>query len=208
VLELRRRGFAVLVTGAVTQRLQTQERGYCTTHSACGRSWPGCCTRGRPSSGPMRLPCCQTAFCWSRRRPVSDRPRPGRHSPLAEPSLNFASRPGHVRNRRPVSAACFDSGPLRLSRGVGHTLRQIGPPVRSDRAAGWDSLFLAISEMTGGAQLCSSTARLGRRNMQTRKPVDPSVRSGRGVTVRILVTSQTRNWERHLFGESSVGFTG
>jgi hypothetical protein len=162
------------VTGAVTQRLQTQERGYCTTRSACGRSWPGCCTRGRPSSRPMRLPCCQTAFCWTRRRPVSDRPRPGRHPPLVEPSLIPASQPiTEGRN----SAACIDRGPLRLPRGVGPTLRQTGPTVRPDQAVAWDSFCLALKEMTSGAQLWSCTARLGRRNLPTRKPADPSKRS-------------------------------
>jgi hypothetical protein len=32
-------------------------------------------------------------FVVGKQHPVSDRPRPGRHSPLAEPSLNSASQP-------------------------------------------------------------------------------------------------------------------
>jgi hypothetical protein len=71
------------------------------------------------------------------RRPLTDRPRPGRRSHLPADTMG------------PVSTACFDSGPLRLPPGVGHALRQMGPPVRSDRAVGWDSFCLTISEMIG-----------------------------------------------------------
>jgi hypothetical protein len=38
----------------------------------------------------------------------------------------------------------------------------------------WHSLFLAISENAGGAQLWSSTARLSRKNLSIRKPTDPT----------------------------------
>jgi hypothetical protein len=38
-------------------------------------------------------------------------------------------------------------GSLHLPRGVGHILRQMGPPGRADRLEAWDCFCLAISEM-------------------------------------------------------------
>jgi hypothetical protein len=69
---------------------------------------------------------------------------------MARSRRRYFSRPSHSsqcrspRNSTPgqVSTACFDGGPLHLPPGVGGPLRQTGPPVRADRAAAWDSLFL------------------------------------------------------------------
>ena len=77
--------------------------------------------RWRHSSGDRVL--------FEQRYPPSARPRSGRHSPPAEPSLNADIQRVTPDTEGPVSTAWFDWGPLRPPRGVGHTLRQTGPPV-------------------------------------------------------------------------------
>jgi hypothetical protein len=58
----------------------------------------------------------------------------GRSAAQPRKSADLAGRP---------EAAWFDSGPLRLLRGVDRTLQQTGPPVRPDRAVVRDSFLLS-----------------------------------------------------------------
>jgi hypothetical protein len=127
--------------------------------------------RGLRSFGQQRLP--------------SDRPLSGSQFAPDRAIVLPRRRIGHGGHRGAKLASVVRRGPLRLERGVGHTLRQSRPPVRPDRAVGWE-----ITAPISGPLRCEREARAWRLSLKL--TIDQTINTAPVQSVIIIRISQDR----------------